>query len=280
MRYCTACGHPNPDEATTCSRCEASLGFACLACGQTMLPGSRFCSHCGARLSASPLPQAAELSDPRGLESLRALMPQSLAEKIGAAAPGIVGERREATVLFADMVDLHAATQGLDSEGIYLLKDEVLRLLAEVVYKYEGTIDKYTSGGLKALFGVPVAHENDPERAVRAALQMQEALRPLQERTKEEHKLDLRLCIGINTGLVIAGQTGNDLHLEYTVIGDTVHMSLSVFQPTDARGHCLNTSLCQCRPVGRNCNRCGAFVRWANVKHRGRYVGCRGYMYR
>jgi predicted ATPase/class 3 adenylate cyclase len=152
-------------------------------------------------------------------------MPTSLVEKMQSAAPEILGERREVTVLFLDIVNYTTTAHSLDSEEVYLLTDEAMRLLAEVIYTYEGTIDKYTGDGLMALFGVPIAHENDPERAVRAALEMQIALQPLRQRIMEKHGVDLQTRIGVNTGLVIAGRIGSDLHVEYTVIGDTVNLA-------------------------------------------------------
>ncbi len=134
-------------------------------------------------------------------------------------------ERREVTVLFLDMANSTVMAHVLDSEDIYLLTNEAMRLLAEVVYKYEGTIDKYTGDGLMALFGAPVAHENDPECAVRAALEMHTVLQPLRKRFNQEYDLDFQVRIGINTGPVIAGQIGSDRHREYTVIGDTVNLA-------------------------------------------------------
>ncbi|RME62447.1 MAG: zinc-ribbon domain-containing protein [Caldilineae bacterium] len=156
---------------------------------------------------------------------LQNLMPAPLANKMRAALPSLSGERREVTVLFLDVKNFTAASNRLDSEDIYLIIDTAMRLLVQIVYKYEGTVDKFTGDGLMALFGAPIAHENDPERAVRAALEMQEALQALRQRTLSEHGFDLQARIGINTGLVIAGSLGNDLHMEYTVIGDTVNLA-------------------------------------------------------
>ncbi len=159
------------------------------------------------------------------MQSLRALMPEPLAEKVSAAAVEIVGERREVTVLFLDIVNFTATAHTLDSEDVYLWTDKIMRLLAEVIYKYEGSIDKYTGDGLMALFGMPVAHENDAERAVRAALEITDVLQPLQQQFQRQYNLDLKIRIGINTGLVIAGKIGSDLHVEYTVIGNTVNLA-------------------------------------------------------
>jgi class 3 adenylate cyclase len=105
-------------------------------------------------------------------------MPTALAKKISAASSEILGERREVTVLFVNVTNCAAPTYELDSEDSFHLIDELLRLLVDVVYKYEGSIDKFTGDGLVALFGAPVAHENDPERAIRAALEMKAVIQP------------------------------------------------------------------------------------------------------
>jgi class 3 adenylate cyclase len=135
------------------------------------------------------------------------------------------GERREVTVLFLDVTNFTAASHQLDGEDVYLFIDEAMSLLVEVIHKYEGTVDKFTGDGLMALFGVPAAHENDPERAVRAALEMQSVLEPLQKRIRQGYGFDFQARIGLNTGTAIAGNLGNDFHQEYTVIGDTVNLA-------------------------------------------------------
>jgi predicted ATPase/class 3 adenylate cyclase len=152
-------------------------------------------------------------------------MPKALAEKINAASVKIAGERREVTVLFLDVTNFTAAAHLMDSEDVYVLIDEAMSLLIEVIYKYEGTIDKFTGDGLMALFGAPVAHENDPERAIRAALEMQSIVGTWRTGIKQRYGLDFQTRIGINTGSVIAGNLGSDLHMEYTVIGDTVNLA-------------------------------------------------------
>ena len=200
----------------------------CPTCGQPVPASGKFCGQCDVRLSESQLGATVGDLAQRGeqvQQALSALMPTSLAARINAAAIEIAGERREVTVLFLDITNSTAMAHVLDSEDIYLLTDEAMRLLAEVVYKYEGTIDKYTDDGLMALFGAPVAHENDPERAVRAALEMHAVLQPLRKRFKQAYGLDLQARIGINTGRVVVGQVGSDLHMEYTVIGDTVNLA-------------------------------------------------------
>ena len=163
MHICSACGHQNPDEVEFCLRCSAAPGPSRPACGQPVPTASKFCGQYDARLPEGQLAPAATPLQEEVQQSLRALMPASLAKKITAAAVEIAGERREVTVLFLDMTNSTATAHVLDSEDVYLLTDEAMRLLAEVVYKYEGTIDKYTGDGLMALFGAPVTHENDPD---------------------------------------------------------------------------------------------------------------------
>ena len=209
--------------------------------------GHKFCGQCGTPLQQAPATPGPDPCQDTGLLDLRALMPRALADKIRAVGDELAGERREIAVLFADIANFTCACQSLDSEDAYLVVDEVMSLLVSVVYKYEGTIDKFTGDGVMALFGAPVTHENDPERAVRAALEMQAAIRPLQGRVQQQHGFGLQMRIGVNTGLAIAGRIGSDLHMEYTVIGETVNLaqrletaaepgtvlvSFSTYQPT------------------------------------------------
>lgn len=164
---------------------------------------------------------------------MRVLIPEALADKMDAAAEQMAGQRREVTVLTLSIADLAMVSQQQGSEDAYLLTDEAMRLLATVIYRYEGTVDKYTGDGLIALFGLPVAHENDPERAIRAALDMQTALEPLGARVKKMRGFDLRAGIGIHTGLVIAGKIDSDHGVSYTVIGDTVDLADSLHRAAE-----------------------------------------------
>ena len=125
--------------------------------------------HCGAHVSPGES-KPATFPSANSRTDARALVPPKLATRMHSAATKHSGERREVTVLFLDSVDFTSASRELDNEDVYLVIDEVMRLSAEVIFKYEGTIDKFTGDGLMALFGAPIAHENDPERAVRAAL--------------------------------------------------------------------------------------------------------------
>ncbi|MBX0328130.1 tetratricopeptide repeat protein [Oscillochloris sp. ZM17-4] len=154
----------------------------------------RYCGYCGVRLDTLP-------------------------------GADLASEQREATVMFVDVTNFTAASHTMDSEQVFAWMDETMRLLAAVVDRYEGTIDKFTGDGLMALFGVPTTHEDDPERAVRAALEMQQALAPLRARLAKERGATFQVRIGLNSGPLVAGMIGGERHGEYTVLGDSVNLA-------------------------------------------------------
>ncbi|HET6214855.1 MAG TPA: adenylate/guanylate cyclase domain-containing protein, partial [Micromonosporaceae bacterium] len=161
--------------------------MTCPVCGTVAVPGARFCHHCGAALpAAATLPAA---------------------------------ERRVVTVLFGDLSDFTAWAEDLDPERVGAVTDRVLAALAGAVKTFGGHVDKLTGDGIMAVFGAPVAHEDDAERAVRAALAMQRAVRRVLD-DERGGGAPLGLRVGLNTGEVVAGIQAA---LEYTVIGDTVN---------------------------------------------------------
>lgn len=262
-RLCPSCGHPVPEAHRFCGHCGASLEppLACSQCGQPVPLGHRFCGHCGAPVApeppapsgtSTPAPSPPEAVEPvpaselpasspgnghfltlserheEMLRGLRGLMPPTLAEKIRESAGEIRGQRREVTVLFLQLSEHpveEATSLDLDQETVYWILDQAMRRLVEVIYKYEGTVDKFMGNGLMALFGAPVTHEDDPQRAVRTAQEIHQTLELLSDQLAPEHGLRLKARIGINTGEVVAGRVGNSLHMEYTVIGDTVNLA-------------------------------------------------------
>lgn len=127
--------------------------------------------------------------------------------------------------MFVDVTNFTAASRSLDSERVFAWMDDTMRLLASVVDRYEGTLDKFTGDGLMALFGVPEAHENDPERAVLAALAMQDTIRAVRAQVARDYGIDFQVRIGVNSGAVVAGSLGGERHGAYTVLGDTVNLA-------------------------------------------------------
>ncbi len=228
MNTCPNCNFQNPEEIHICLRCAASLNLRCANCGAELPANNRFCGQCGAaiqtkdRASNDTRPQVLASSQQTNLlAGLRTMMPANLATKIIQRSTEIVGQRREVTVVCVEITNYKQASQELDSERLYIAIGEVLRLLADIIYKYEGTIDQLTGSGVMALFGVPLNHENDPERAVRVSLEIQKAFNQIQARLWEHLQFEFQIGIGVNTGTILAGQLDVQNHLEYTVIGDT-----------------------------------------------------------
>src|SRR5947209_13815196 len=193
MAVCGSCGADNPAGFRFCGSCGTALGMpACPSCGFANPPGQHFCGQCGSRLSDSATSDAAGVpATPRATSS--------------------PGERKLATILFADVVGFTSLSENSDPEAVARTVDAAFRRMAEVVESHGGTVDKYLGDALMAVFGVPVAHDDDAERSVAAAL----AMRDLGG--------DLAFSIGINSGEVMATAVGRDG--DVTVIGDAVNVA-------------------------------------------------------
>ena len=194
---CGSCGTENPAGAAFCMACGARLERRCPSCGAAAPPEARFCMGCGAQLdqiaSAAPPAPRADEQPPE--------------------------ERRQVTVLFADLSGYTAVAERMDPEAVKALVDRALMRLGQEVERYGGTVDKYIGDNVMAIFGAPVAHEDDAERAVRAGLGMQAAMDEVNEGLPSGVHFDLR--VGVNTGEVLAGAVG----ASYTVTGDTVNVA-------------------------------------------------------
>ena len=150
--------------------------------------------------------------------------PKHLADKILAARASLEGERKQVTVLFADVKDFTSISEKLDPEEVNDLISDCMVFLTEEIHRYEGTIAQFLGDGLLALFGAPIAHEDAPQRALYAALGMRERLRGYALKMKQRG-IDFNMRIGLNTGLVVVGRIGDDLTMEYTAMGDTVNLA-------------------------------------------------------
>ena len=158
------------------------------------------------------------------LTQLQSYIPRQLADKIRATGH-IQGERRQVTVIFADVSGFTALSETLDPEEVASFMNECLKDLADAVYQYEGVVDKFIGDCIMAVFGAPIALEDDAERALHAALSMRHRVELFNQRRSDRLKEPLALHIGINSGTVIAGNVGNDLRMSYTVMGDTVNIA-------------------------------------------------------
>jgi class 3 adenylate cyclase/tetratricopeptide (TPR) repeat protein len=200
--------------------------FVCPSCGFHNPPAMRFCGNCGNRLvdSAGQAAPVAETASPTA-DRLGILVGADLKERFRQAGLEATGQRRNVTVLFADLCDYTGLAAQVDDEDLYDLIQGYIQLLAEKVYQYEGIVDKIIGDGLMALFGAPIAHENNAERAVRAALDMQADLERLNQEWAGRLGIKLQMHLGLNAGTVIVGGVGSDLLMDYTAIGDTVNLA-------------------------------------------------------
>jgi class 3 adenylate cyclase len=179
--------------------------------------------ECGASLVETTGAANRPLVD--GLSLIRNYIPRDLAKKILDAGKKIESERRLVTVVFADVTGFTALSERMDVEDVSMVLNDCFGGLISVVLKYEGTIDKFIGDGIMSIFGAPLAHENDPERAIRCALDLLAEIERFNMRTAINLPAPLGLHVGLHSGWVIAGNVGNDLRMDYSVIGDTVNLA-------------------------------------------------------
>jgi adenylate cyclase len=189
----------------------------------------RFCGNCGSRLVGNPAVTSPSLGlkapDNSTMERLGVLMGADLMERLRTAGIEAAGQRRTVTVLFTDLTGFTALSEQMDSEDVYDIVQQYVQVLVNNVYKYEGIVDKLTGDGLMALFGAPISHENNAERAVRAALDMQADIHQLSKEIRKKYKVDLRMRIGLHSGTVVVGGMGSNMMMDYTAVGDTVNLA-------------------------------------------------------
>src|SRR5918994_5230182 len=180
----------------------------CSECDHAASAGARFCEQCGAAL-----PSARTVEAPPA--------PEALAEKIVGARAAIEGERKQITVMFADIVGSMELAASLDAERWRAILDRFLAIAAGAVHSVEGTVHQFTGDGVMALYGAPLAHEDHARRACLAALELQRGLDLFAEEVAREDGIDFRVRCGLNSGEVIVGSIGDDLRMEYASIGNT-----------------------------------------------------------
>ncbi len=213
---CPQCRADNREGRRFCAACGAPLTARCPACHFTNEPGERFCGGCG-----QPLTGATPAEPP----SPGTYTPRHLAERILVSRAAMEGERKHVTVLFCDLVDSTGLAEQLDPEEMHQTMDRVLRLMAETVHRYDGTVNQFLGDGLMALFGAPLALEDHALRAVHAALAIQETVAGYSAQLERERDIRLLLRLGLNTGPVVVGRIGDDLRMDYTAVGDTTNLA-------------------------------------------------------
>ena len=222
---CPRCQHENEVGAKFCEECAAPLARACAKCGRQLSPTAKFCPECAqpTGLSAAP-PPAQRFASPE------AYTPKHLAEKILTSKSALEGERKQVTVLFADLKGSMELLADRDPEEARKLLDPVLERMMEAVHRYEGTVNQVMGDGIMALFGAPLAHEDHAVRACYAALRMQESLKRYADDTRRSHGVEVQIRVGLNSGEVVVRSIGSDLRMDYTAVGQTTHLAARMEQ--------------------------------------------------
>ena len=222
---CPRCQQANPPEAKFCLECATPLALRCANCGTPLPAAAKFCFECATPVSAPGSP-------PRFI-SPEVYTPKHLAERIINSKAALEGERKQVTVLFADLKGSMELLADRDPEEARKILDPVLTLMMQAVHRYEGTVNQVMGDGIMALFGAPLAHEDHAVRAGYAALDMQTAIRRYGEEVRRTHGVKVQVRIGLNSGEVVVRAIGSDLHMDYTAVGQTTHLAARMEQLAD-----------------------------------------------
>src|SRR5205809_1028180 len=220
---CPRCGLKTPSDAAFCPGCGAKLVTACPQCGTANRPDDKFCKQCGGPLvTLAGAPAVARFGSPG------AYTPRHLAEKILTSKSALEGERKQVTVLFADLKGSMELLAARDSEEARALLDAVLQRMMDAVHHYEGTVNQVMGDGIMALFGAPLAHEDHAVRACYAALRMQDTIRRYGEEVRPTHGVTLHIRVGLNSGDLVVRSIADDLRMDYTAVGQTIQLAALV----------------------------------------------------
>src|SRR5256712_14019858 len=238
--HCAKCGFANPEGVKFCIGCGVPLQRRCPSCGVENLPQARFCGECGTPLTRQSKVQSpkseVENSSDSGLRTPDSrpisYTPRHLTERIRAeqaameARGATDGERRIITALFADIKGSMALMEDLDPEEARRLIDPALQLMMDAVHRYEGYVAQFIGDGIFAFFGAPLAHEDHPQRALYAALRMQEEIGTYADTLRLAGRAPVEIRVGVNTGeVVLRSIRKDDLRVEYTPIGHSTGLA-------------------------------------------------------
>ena len=217
---CPNCHSENPAGKKFCSECGAGLLRPCPQCGADNAPAAKFCGECGAALAGKVQADSAKSTIKPTSPIIR------ITAERAAGANALEGERKTVTALFADIKGSMDLMEDLDPEEAQAIVDPALKLMIGAAHRYDGYVVQSTGDGIFALFGAPVAHEDHPQRALYAALRMQEEVKRYAERLRAEKGVNLQVRVGVNTGEVIVRSiTTGDGKTEYTPIGHSTSLA-------------------------------------------------------
>jgi class 3 adenylate cyclase/predicted ATPase len=221
---CPHCSFDNKPNKKFCTNCGSKLILKCPNCDTEIEAGDSFCGECGHDLRMSNEALAIDRSQPQSYT------PKFLADKILTSRNSLEGERKQITVLLADIKDSTELIKDLDPEAAQQILDPAIQIMMNSVHRFEGTVNQVLGDGIMALFGAPIAHEDHALRACYAALAMQKAMSEYTNEMRQTHGAELRIRVGLNSGEVVVRTIGNDLHMDYSAVGSTTHLAARMEQ--------------------------------------------------
>jgi adenylate cyclase len=228
---CPGCGEVCPVGKNFCAECGVPLPALCSQCGAELIPGKKFCADCGALISGTVIPSQRAQGTP--IAPTAPSVPPVPAERAGAPE-----ERRLVTALFCDLVGFTPLSESLDPEEVRDLQAAYFTEMAGQIERYGGTVEKYAGDAVLALFGAPIAHEDDAERAVLCALGMQATIEPVAATARTRWNVDPSIRVGVNTGEVVSGTWIASGRQDVAVTGDAVNTAARI-QATAEPGEIL-----------------------------------------
>jgi class 3 adenylate cyclase/tetratricopeptide (TPR) repeat protein len=243
---CAKCGCESPDRAKFCLECGVPFALRCTSCGAELPPVAKFCLECGAATTAPSHKLKAESQIGSSLTpnpvtpNPLSYTPKHLADKILQSKSALEGERKQVTVLFADVKGSMELAEQLDPEAWHTILDRFFAILTDGVHRFEGTVNQYTGDGIMALFGAPIAHEDHAQRACYAALHLRDRLRQYADELRVDPGVNFSFRLGLNSGEVIVGKIGDDLRMDYTAQGHTVGLAQRMEQLAPPDGIALS----------------------------------------
>ena len=249
---CPRCHTENPPQAKFCLECASPIARVCQSCGTPLPSRAKFCLEC-----AHPVGEPGPTPGQTRFASPDTYTPRHLAERILTSRSALEGERKQVTVLFADLKGSTELLADRDPEEARKLLDPVLERMMEAVHHYEGTVNQVMGDGIMALFGAPVAHEDHAVRACHAAMRMQRRVNLYADEIQREGGTPVQIRVGLNSGEVVVRAIGSDLHMDYTAVGQTTHLAARMEQMAKpgsvlVTGETLNLAegYVQVRPLG------------------------------
>jgi class 3 adenylate cyclase/tetratricopeptide (TPR) repeat protein len=227
---CPKCSAENPDLARFCHNCGEALdslpNLDCPNCGYALPENARYCTSCGCPVGKATDSVLSLRGSTRPAGFLERMMPQEYLRQLMASKGRVAGERRIVTILFFDIADSTRIAESLDPEDVLEIMNGAFEVLIEPIYRYEGTLARLMGDGILSFFGAPIAHEDDPIRACHAGLEIVDRAQGYADLLKRMRGIEnFEVRVGINTGLVVVGEVGADLRVEYTAMGDAVNLA-------------------------------------------------------